>query len=370
MTIKISTDGKFLIIGKLNFADDNLSISGRLYADLSRVTSGDVTVLFLADIPDQVQLLTLYGKLKMGFRDASGQEVTFTVPTEPAAPTGGATGPTVEIADPVGNGGTIDVATLRQILTGTGCRCLDVIYRAAPGATVDWLTLARPHRHHPGQLRRHGDHPRHHDGHAVRTDQADPVGDHRGRRGDGRAAGSGSGRGGDSTVYGVGYTTADGVQHLVLARDAETSPCTDATAEAACGRLLLAAGMRLTGANRLRYAFSLTSSPTRSRSASSASPWPPTGASTPTTARSPGGQRADRADLHRHRHHRRGQRPGQRRQHRHPRPQQPQLDRRRLRPAHGRSPDRPRSILDLAPGVRAQRRRPRLDRPSTRRGRR
>ena len=35
VTIKISTDGKFLISGQLNFADNNLSLSGRLYADLS-----------------------------------------------------------------------------------------------------------------------------------------------------------------------------------------------------------------------------------------------------------------------------------------------------------------------------------------------
>ena len=83
--VKISTDGKFLIIGKLNFADDNISISGRLYADLSQVATGNVTVLFLADIPDQVRLLTLYGKLKMGFRNSSGEEVAFTSPTEPTA---------------------------------------------------------------------------------------------------------------------------------------------------------------------------------------------------------------------------------------------------------------------------------------------
>ena len=44
-------------------------------------------MLFLADIPDQVQILTLYGKLKMGFHDASGQEVVFTVPTEPGSGT-------------------------------------------------------------------------------------------------------------------------------------------------------------------------------------------------------------------------------------------------------------------------------------------
>ena len=38
--VKISTDGKFLIVGKLNFAADQVSISGRLYADLSQVASG------------------------------------------------------------------------------------------------------------------------------------------------------------------------------------------------------------------------------------------------------------------------------------------------------------------------------------------
>ena len=36
--VKFSTDGKFLIAGKLNFAADNLSVSGRLYADLSKVS--------------------------------------------------------------------------------------------------------------------------------------------------------------------------------------------------------------------------------------------------------------------------------------------------------------------------------------------
>src|SRR5204862_531752 len=42
VVVKISTDGKILVIGKLNFADGNISISGRLYADLSKVASGDV----------------------------------------------------------------------------------------------------------------------------------------------------------------------------------------------------------------------------------------------------------------------------------------------------------------------------------------
>jgi hypothetical protein len=63
--LRISTDGKILVIGKLNFAADNLSITGRLYADLSKIAAGEATILFLADIPDQVQLLTIDGRFKM-----------------------------------------------------------------------------------------------------------------------------------------------------------------------------------------------------------------------------------------------------------------------------------------------------------------
>jgi hypothetical protein len=79
IVLRISTDGKILVIGKLNFASGALSITGRLYADLSKIAAGEATVLFLADIPDQVQLLTIDGRFKMGFRDASGAEATFTV---------------------------------------------------------------------------------------------------------------------------------------------------------------------------------------------------------------------------------------------------------------------------------------------------
>ena len=98
--LKISTDGKFLVIGKLNFAANNLSISGRLYADLSKVADGDATVLFLADIPDQVRLLTIYGKLKMGFRTPTGEEVAFKVLDDPGAD------PTTQLAGPMPGGQT------------------------------------------------------------------------------------------------------------------------------------------------------------------------------------------------------------------------------------------------------------------------
>ena len=49
--IQVSTDGKFYVYGTLNFAKNKISLGSRLYADLSKVASGSVKVLFLANIP-------------------------------------------------------------------------------------------------------------------------------------------------------------------------------------------------------------------------------------------------------------------------------------------------------------------------------
>ncbi|PYQ00803.1 MAG: hypothetical protein DMF83_27255, partial [Acidobacteria bacterium] len=138
---KISTDGKFLVIGKLNFAGNSVSISGRLYADLSNIASGKVVVLFLADVPDQVRLLTLYGKLKTGFRNASGEEVTFDV-VDGAPPTPTATKPTARVIDPVQNGGSVDVNTVNSAdHKSNGQRFVDVSFDAPPGATLDYASI-------------------------------------------------------------------------------------------------------------------------------------------------------------------------------------------------------------------------------------
>ncbi len=124
VTIAISTDGKFLVIGKLNFAANNLSVSGRLYADLSNISSGAATVLFLADVPDQVRILTLYGKLQMGFKNIQGQEVAFTVPDLPPAT------PTATL------GGPADGATIASsMLNGRGY--VDVTYKVPTGQKLD-----------------------------------------------------------------------------------------------------------------------------------------------------------------------------------------------------------------------------------------
>lgn len=79
VTLMLSTDGKFLIEGQLNFLDGAASLSGKLYGDFTQVTDGRVTILFLADVPDQVRLLTLDGKLELGFRNESGKVIAIPV---------------------------------------------------------------------------------------------------------------------------------------------------------------------------------------------------------------------------------------------------------------------------------------------------
>ena len=104
--VKFSTDGKFMIVGQLNFANDMLSVSAKLYADLSKIASGSATVLFLAKIPDQVDVLTIYGSLKMGFRSPTGEEIDVEMANLAAAPTADLAGPR--------NGDTVGIGTVNN----------------------------------------------------------------------------------------------------------------------------------------------------------------------------------------------------------------------------------------------------------------
>ena len=130
VTIKISTDGKFLIAGQLNFAADNISLSAKLYADLSKVANGEVAILFLADVPDQARVLTLYGRLKTGFRNpTTGNEVLFVAPLDaPPIPTPSLAGP--RAGDLVG----------RTQINSRGY--LDVRYTAGAGQRIDSASIA------------------------------------------------------------------------------------------------------------------------------------------------------------------------------------------------------------------------------------
>src|SRR5262249_1956125 len=77
----------------------------RTSASPSGTSEGAATVLFLADVPDQVQVLTLYGKLQMGFKNAAGAPVAFVVPDPPPAI------PTASLSSPP-SGGSFSVGEL------------------------------------------------------------------------------------------------------------------------------------------------------------------------------------------------------------------------------------------------------------------
>jgi len=126
--ISLSTDGKLLIGGKLNFAADAISLSAKLYVDLSRVSSGDATVLFLSDVPDQVRVLTAYGKLQMGFKDAAGNPVEFDVVLPDSAT------PLTDLAGPR-NDDTVGA----EDINSRGY--LDLVYTVPAGATLDAASI-------------------------------------------------------------------------------------------------------------------------------------------------------------------------------------------------------------------------------------
>ncbi len=139
--IKISTDGKFLIVGQLLFLDGLLSMSAKLYANLSRIAEGDLTILFLADIPDDPKILTLYGKFQMGFRSASGEEVTFDLVDE-VPNTTNILRPTVALSDPSGSvEATVVNASGRE---QGGRNYVDVEFIPPAGAALDYDSILDP----------------------------------------------------------------------------------------------------------------------------------------------------------------------------------------------------------------------------------
>ncbi|NOR29513.1 MAG: hypothetical protein GQ539_00255, partial [Sulfitobacter sp.] len=124
VTIKISTDGKILVIGQLNFAADNLSLSARLYANLSKIAAGEATILFLAKIPDQVDIITIEGSLRFGFQTLLGDDVEIEIVQDRAAD------PTQELAGP-GAGTEIGASAIN------GAGYIDVTFEALTTAVLD-----------------------------------------------------------------------------------------------------------------------------------------------------------------------------------------------------------------------------------------
>ena len=57
---KLSSDGKFYAEGKLNFLADMITLSVKMYGNISKIFLGSASVLLLAEAPTQLPVLTLY----------------------------------------------------------------------------------------------------------------------------------------------------------------------------------------------------------------------------------------------------------------------------------------------------------------------
>ncbi len=131
VSLAFSTDGQILIEGQLNFADNQLSLGAYLYANLTQISSGTLNIMFLANIPQQIQIVQIYGQLQMGFENDAGQAIVYHVTGQtPAASTQLPSVPTASLAAPV------DGQTLSQAdLNGEGW--VDVTYPSFGGEPVD-----------------------------------------------------------------------------------------------------------------------------------------------------------------------------------------------------------------------------------------
>ena len=77
--VKISTDGKFFITGKLRFLMNNITVSAKIYADVSKLLSGQGQVLFLADVPEELELITIGGALQLAFEGPDDETLNFDI---------------------------------------------------------------------------------------------------------------------------------------------------------------------------------------------------------------------------------------------------------------------------------------------------
>ncbi len=131
VSLAFSTDGQILIEGQLNFADNQLSLGAYLYANLTQISSGGLNIMFLAQVPQQLQILVLYGQLQMGFENDAGQPLTYNVTGSSVAPASNPPSvPTASLAAPY-SGQSLSQADL------TGEAWIDVTYSPFGGSPVD-----------------------------------------------------------------------------------------------------------------------------------------------------------------------------------------------------------------------------------------
>ena len=171
VTVKISTDGKLLIVGKLNFADDNISISGRLYADLSKVATGQRRPCSSSPTsPTRSGCSPSTARSRWASSDSSGNEVTFDAVSLPD-PVATGTRPTVDTVTPAPGGGRVDAGVINK----AGTKYVDVVFTAPNGAALDLASILDSDAefdHHLQRQPRNGPHHDLRDAGADRHDHA------------------------------------------------------------------------------------------------------------------------------------------------------------------------------------------------------
>ena len=135
--IVLSTDGKALIRGKLNFLENNISVSGSLYLDLSAIQNGRAEAFLLIDAPDQLQIFTIYGSLSVGFENLEGE--TFDIPIINTAQSTLqlATAPSIVNIDAASFN---DVGNL-NLQTFEGAYYIDIVYTAGHDMALDYASI-------------------------------------------------------------------------------------------------------------------------------------------------------------------------------------------------------------------------------------
>jgi hypothetical protein len=132
--LRISTDGRMYATGLFRFMNNRLVVQAKIYADLSRILSGNARVLFLGNAPfledaPDVRLLVLKGKFEMRFFGPGGEPIDMGADTQELGAT---------LAKPVG-GSTVGKKKMETD------KHLDVVFQEGPdGLDVETITDEEP----------------------------------------------------------------------------------------------------------------------------------------------------------------------------------------------------------------------------------
>ncbi|MEQ2009497.1 MAG: hypothetical protein ABMA26_22165, partial [Limisphaerales bacterium] len=134
----ISTDGKILLRGTLNFLSNQLSVSGTIYIDMSGIRQGRADVFVLLALPAQYKLFSVYGKMSIGYTNLEGE--TVEIPILGAPETADALSARAFLLNPDSDT-PLDAGLLRLTKDEQGHSYLDILYAPASGYGLDYDSI-------------------------------------------------------------------------------------------------------------------------------------------------------------------------------------------------------------------------------------